>query len=509
MSYTASKLLSLANNFEELSYDSLEKVAKKKKKKKLIKKRTAVVQSGYPYLGYFDPLSRGYGFGYGRGYGYGGGYHDHDHWSHEDHDMTPPVPPTDPGGDIGGDLGGDMGGGDAGGGDIGMSNNKKLVTAKNKKPSSLYNERITKVFPTDKKVPKTSKDVERGANLEKAPKVKPNKDPNIFPREFKAPAYDKNPRLDNQKETKKKKKSAYYENILAKFAAINSDEAAAAYEAAIQSFSKYSSVLLEDLDTYMARARGAMSKAMEYRETIRKTKARNPKENRFGGIKVLMQDEIGSAPGTTLKKATDDLEAASKRAWGNDIPNIRNIMAQVLSAGTDFIEATMNEAYNTEQIPNSSDGQNMSKDPNMSVNPNVSSGPNMTVDPRVQTPSAGKTNAPTKPRASTNYGTPEQMALVRTIQEFLAGVLGKDALGPTGVDGRWGPKSMEALKAWKKQNDKTGGGYLDTETLQQLAPLVPAVKTYLDSQEPSKPTPTGPPPFASEVEGKPQPRYNR
>lgn len=84
-----------------------------------------------------------------------------------------------------------------------------------------------------------------------------------------------------------------------------------------------------------------------------------------------------------------------------------------------------------------------------------------------------------KPAAKPNWwGTPEMMAVVSKIQQFLIGILGKDILGPTGADGKWGPLSQKALRTWLAHSKLPGNGFLDEETLRQLSKHIPEVKAY-------------------------------
>ena len=104
------------------------------------------------------------------------------------------------------------------------------------------------------------------------------------------------------------------------------------------------------------------------------------------------------------------------------------------------------------------------------------------------------------------WGTKEQMALIKDIQQFLEMSLGKDVLAPYGVDGKWGTTSKKALSQWLRSGD----GSLNPEAIRQLARYIPSVKDYYNTlPESKKPDPYNPESLVTEpTNAVPTGRYN-
>lgn len=68
-----------------------------------------------------------------------------------------------------------------------------------------------------------------------------------------------------------------------------------------------------------------------------------------------------------------------------------------------------------------------------------------------ETVAPAATTSPSSPAAVKNYGDPETVKLLQT---FLASSLGSfDVLGPKGIDGKLGVRTLDALKQWGQKNN--------------------------------------------------------
>lgn len=94
------------------------------------------------------------------------------------------------------------------------------------------------------------------------------------------------------------------------------------------------------------------------------------------------------------------------------------------------------------------------------------------------------TQISSKPEVQTPkfWGSAEQQTMVIAIQKFLMNTVGPSALGATGADGKWGPKSETALRTWLLYNGKKGSGKLDMAALEALASHIPEVDAYYQKE---------------------------
>ena len=99
------------------------------------------------------------------------------------------------------------------------------------------------------------------------------------------------------------------------------------------------------------------------------------------------------------------------------------------------------------------------------------------------TPATSAKATPAKPQGKQpteeqRWGTKDQQTMIADVQKFLMNIVGKEAFGPYGADGKWGPKSQAALRTWLTHQGKKGSGYLDMDALTELSKHIPSVRKY-------------------------------